>query len=334
MTETVQIGNRLVGEGEPCLIIAEAGSNHNRDLGQAKKLIESAAAAGADVVKFQWFKAEFLYTQDNAAFPIIKANEFPRQWAKELADHAADQDIIFTASPFDKEAVDLLCDVGAPFLKWASPEIHDLPLLRYAASKRKPIIISTGMCNLADIHHAVEATRASGNSDVVLLHCVSAYPTEARHINLRMMDSISHAFELPVGLSDHTMSTVIPAAAVARGARVIEKTFTLSRSLPGPDHSYALEPVEFEQMVNAIREVEESLGSSIKQPINGAENLPLNNKSIIASVAIPQGTVITSEMVTVKRSPTGIKPLLLDVVIGRRTSRDMRPDEVINWEDI
>lgn len=334
MTEKVKIGDRWVGEGESTFIIAEVGSNHNTDLAQAKRLIDVAASSGADAVKFQLFKGEALYTRDNPSLELTRGHELPREWLQDLAGHAADQNIVFSASPFDREAVDLLCAVGVPFLKWASPEIHDLPLLRYAASKGRPILMSTGMCNLVDIHHALEATRAVGNKDIVLLHCVTVYPTEARHANIRMMDSIRHAFELPVGFSDHTMSIAIPAAAVARGACVIEKHFTLSRELEGPDHSYALEPEELTQMVRSIREVEDSLGSSIKQPIDGVESTPLNNKSIIAAVDILQGATMTEDMFTVKRARYGIKPVLMDVVVGRRAARDIKRDEVITWDAV
>ena len=334
MPTKIKIGDRWVGDGEPTFIIAEAGSNHNRDLNQAKELIDVAASSGADAVKFQIFRAEALVTRANPGFDVLKPIELPREWIGELAEHAAERGIIFSASPFDREAVDLLCEVGAPFLKWASPEIHDIPLLKYAASKGKPLIISTGMCNLVDIHHAVAAARSEGNDELALLHCVSAYPTEPKNANLAMMHSIRHAFELPVGFSDHTMDTLVPAFAVAMGACILEKHITLSRQLEGPDHFFALEPHDLKEMVRAIREVEDSRGSSIKEPVPDVEPLVFKYKYLVASVDIPKGTSITSEMLTVKRGPYGILPVLLDVVEGRTALRDIKEDEFIVWDAI
>jgi len=332
MTTKIKIGDRWVGEGEPTYIVAEVGSNHNGDLAQAKELIDVAASSGVDVVKFQIFKAETLLTHDHPAFQIIKDNELPREWVGELASYAEKRDIIFTASPFDHEAVDLLCEIGVPLLKWASPEIHDIPLLKYAAATGKALLVSTGMCNLMDIHHAIEAVRSQGNENFAVLHCVSSYPTETADINLRMMDSIRDAFKVPVGLSDHTTSTVIPAAAVARGACVIEKHFTLSRSLDGPDHSFALEPAELSAMVSAIREVDEGLGSSVKGPVPVVENLAVKYKYLVSDVAIPVGTTITTDMLTVKRGGHGILPVNLEIVVGRKAAEDIPEDKLISWE--
>jgi sialic acid synthase SpsE len=329
----VKVGERWVGDGEPTLIIGEAGSNHDGSLDQAKALIDAAADSGIDVVKFQVFEAEQLLTRDHPAFAVIKANELPRAWLEPLVDHARRRGVIFAASPFDADAVDRLHKLDVPLYKWASPEIHDIPLLQQAARTGKALIISTGMSGLTDVQIAVETAREQGNDAIILLHCVSLYPTPAEHANLRMMDGLRHAFGLPVGFSDHTMSTMVPVAAVARGACVIEKHFTLSRTLKGPDHPFALEPAELAAMVRGIREVEVALGASVKQPLYGVERTDLNYKGLVAAVRIPKGTPIAWEMLRVKRAPPhGIKPVWLPQIVGRRAARDLQPDEPITWD--
>lgn len=346
MREKVKIGDRWVGEGEPTFIIAEAGANHDRKLGQAKQLIDVAVDAGADAVKFQVYSAETMYSRKTPQFSylkeleagkstydILKDIEIPREWLGELAKYCRDKGIIFLASPFDREAVEQLYAVGVPAYKWASFEIVDLPLLKYASNKGKPMLLSTGMCNLADIQEALEAVYSTGNEDVILLHCTSLYPTKINQVNLRMMDTMKNTFHLPVGLSDHTLGITVPIAAVARGACVIEKHYTLSRKLKGPDHPFALEPEELKQMVRAIREVEESLGSPIKQMIPDEEEMArLGRRSIIARVNIPKGTKITEDMLIIKRPGYGIKPKFLDMVIGREAKKNIEKDDIITWE--
>ena len=345
MMGKVKIGDRYVGEGEPTFIIAEVGANHDKKLSQTKELIDVAVDAGADAVKFQVYSAETLYSRKTPQFSylkeldatkstyeVIKENELPRQWLEELAEYCQNKGIIFLASPFDREAVDQLYELGVPAYKWASFEIVDLPLLKYAAGKGKPMLLSTGMCNLADIQEAVHVVCSTGNKDIILLHCTSLYPTKLNQVNLRMMDTMKTTFHLPVGLSDHTLGTTIPIAAVARGACAIEKHFTLNRKLKGPDHPFALEPDELRQMVRAIREVEEGLGSPIKKMIpEEAEMAKLGRRSIIAKADIPKGTKLTEDMLIIKRPGYGIKPKFLDAVIGREAKRNIEKDEIITW---
>jgi len=331
MTKKIKIAERWVGEGEPAFIIAEVGSNHNRNLEQAKKLIDVAAESKVDAVKFQLFKAENLYPETDPMFAVMKTNELPQEWARELAEYAKSRSLIFLASPFDAESVDYLEKVGVPAYKWASSEAINLPLLRYAAAKQKPMLIATGMCDLADVGTAVELVRAMGNQDIVLLHCASLYPAEPHHVNLRAMATMRDAFHLPVGFSDHTLGYIVAAAAVARGACVIEKHFTLSRKLKGPDHSYALEPDELQQLVKAIREVEASLGSPIKDMLPEEKQLA-RRESVAAAVNIPKGTSITGDMLLVKRPALGIKPRFLDAVIGAKAKVDIEKDEPITWD--
>jgi len=338
----------MVGEGEPCFVICDAGANHDRKLSQAKELIDVAAEARADAVKFQTYSAETLYSKktprfsylDNitagqSTYDLIKSIELPREWQAELADYSGRKGIMFLSTPFDKEAVDELYALGIPAFKWASFEIVDLPLLKYASGKGKPMLVSTGMCNLADIQEAVDAVLSSGNMDIILLHCISLYPTVPGLVNLRMMDTLREAFQVPVGLSDHTTGIAVPVAAVARGACVIEKHFTLSRKLKGPDHSFALEPPELKQMVSSIREVEQSLGSPLKRMLPEEEEMAkLGRRSIIARADIRSGTRITEDMVIIKRPGYGIAPKFLNVVLGREVRKDIEADDAITWDMI
>lgn len=348
MRKKVKIGDRWVGEGEPTLIIAEVGANHDRKLSQAQELIDVAVDAGADAVKFQVYSAETLYSRKTPQFSylkeldvgkstyeILRENELPREWLEELTKYCRSKQIIFIATPFDREAIDQLYEVGVPAYKWASFEMVDLPLLKYAASKSKPMLLSTGMCNLADIQEAIDTVCSTGNENIILLHCTSLYPTQTNQVNLRMMDTMKNAFHLPVGLSDHTLGTTIAIAAVARGACVIEKHCTLSRKLKGPDHPFALEPEELKQMVRAVREVEESLGSPIKEMIPDEEEMArLGRRSIIARVDIKKGAKLTEDMIIIKRPGYGIKPKFLDIIIGREAKRDIEKDDIITWEMI
>jgi sialic acid synthase SpsE len=347
-TARVRIGERWVGDGEPCFIIAEAGANHDRKLSQARELIDIAREAGADAVKFQTYSAETLYSRktplfgylkhlegEKSVWEIIKENELPREWQGELEAYARQRGILFFSSPFDRAAVDELDALAVCAYKWASFEIVDLPLLRYAAAKGRPMIISTGMSSLAEVQDALETVYGAGNRNVVLLHCASLYPARVDQANLRMMDSLRLAFGVPVGFSDHTPGITVPLAAAARGANVIEKHFTLSRRLRGPDHPFAIEPAELRAMVQGIREAEASLGSPLKQMIpEEAEMARLGRRSVIAGVRIPKGTELTEEMLIVKRPGYGIPPKFLDLVVGRVARQDIEADDVITWEMI
>jgi sialic acid synthase SpsE len=295
-----------------------------------------AAESGADAVKFQIYSADTLYSEKSAAFPVIKEIETPRDWLRPLADHARRKRVAFFATPFDIEAVDQLEQVGVPCFKWASLELVNHPLLRYAAAKRKPMILSTGVSDLADIQEAVNVVRAEGNHEIILLHCASLfeYPQKPHQVNLRMVDTMRTAFGVPTGFSDHTLSVAIPAAAAGRGACVIEKHFTLDRRLPGPDHGFAMEPCEFKDMVKAIRDVEASLGSSEKKAIAEEEGVLQQRPSVIARVDIPAGAVITDTMVITKRPGLGIAPKFLNMVIGRMARKEIRKGEGVTWDSI
>ena len=337
----VRIGDRLIGEGEPCFIIAEAGSNHNGSLKQAKKLIDVASEAKANAVKFQIYKAESLYSRYTPEFSYLKGQdtyelikdiETPREWINELAKYCEDKNITFLATPFDFKAVDLL-DKYVPAFKIASFEIVDLELLRYAAEKGKPMIISTGMANLGEIEDAINAIKSAGNEDIILLHCNSLYPAPVDVVNLKAVDTMKTALKVPVGFSDHTSGIHIPIAAVAMGACVIEKHFTVDRNLPGPDHSFAIEPDELKEMVRCIREVGKAKGNGIKEKsvLESEEMYIKARRSIHAKVDIPKGTLITGDMLIIKRPGYGIKPKFIDIVSGREAKKDIKEDEWITW---
>ena len=340
----MEIRNKLIGEGESCFIIAEAGSNHNGRLEQAKKMIDAAVEAGADAVKFQIFKAqnlyskytpEFSYLKGKNTYELIKSIETPREWIKELAGCCNEKNIDFLASAFDFEAVDLL-DKYVPAFKIASVEIVDLELIKYAAEKGKPMIISTGMANLGEIEEAINAIKSVGNGDIILLHCNSLYPTPVEIVNLKAIETMKAAFNVPVGFSDHTLGIHIPIVAVAMGACVIEKHFTLDRTLPGPDHSFAIEPDKLKEMVRCIREVEKAKGSGIKEKseLESEEMYIKARRSIHAKINIPKGAIITRDMLIIKRPGYGIKPKFIDIVIGKEAKKDIKEDEWITWEII
>ena len=331
--DKVQVGDRWVGSNEPVFIIAEIGSNHDQRWDQGTQIIDAAASAGADAVKFQIYSADDLYSPGTPVYDIVKATELPPEWIPRLAEYSDKLDLQFFASVFSQKAVDYLVGVNVPAYKCASSEIANLPLLKYIASKQKPIIISTGMSDLADIYEAIITIESEGNTDVILLQCTSLYPTEPRHVHLRAMDTLRSAFQLPVGISDHTIDAVIPIAAIARGACVVEKHLTINRKLSGPDHSYALEPAEFKKMVEGIRATEDALGSPIKRMLPEEAELA-RRVSIRAAQDIGIGETLTRDLLVVERPAGGILPRLMDGVIGRKTRKLISKGEAVTWEKI
>lgn len=345
----VKIENRWIGDLEPVFIIAEVGVNHNGDIGLAKKLVNVAKDAGADAVKFQAFKTEKVVTKyaekakyqrettglSESQYDMIRRLELEEEEFIELYDYAKKKNIIFLSSAFDKESVDLLSKLRIPAFKVASGEITNFPLLRYIAEKKKPIILSTGMSTLGEIEDALKVIREKGIEDIVLLHCVTSYPTKKEDVNLRVIETLRHRFNLPVGFSDHTLGITIPIAATALGAVLIEKHFTLDKTLPGPDHRASLEPDELRDMIKAIRDVEKALGDGIKKPTKDEEVIKkIVRRSIVAKVEIPKGTVITENMLDSKRPGVGIEPKYLNEVVGKRAKKDIKPDELITFDKL
>jgi len=349
MVRKIQIADRCVGEREPCFIIAEAGVNHKGDINLAKKLIDVAKEAGADAVKFQTFKAEDAvsktaekaeYQKETTAaeelqFEMIKKLELSGRDFEELFDYAQGEGTIFLSSPFDKGSVDLLDRLGVPAFKIGSGEITNFRLIRHIAKKHKPIILSTGMSTLAEIEEALQAIRGEGTGDIILLHCITAYPAKIEDANLRAMQTLMTAFKLPVGFSDHTVGITLPIAAVALGAVVLEKHFTLDRNLPGPDHKASLEPEELKQMVEALRQVEKAMGDGIKRPTHEEEEIKrVARRSIVAKIDIPQGIVITEEMLDIKRPGIGIEPKYISKVVGNVARSLIKRDELLTMDKL
>ena len=345
LRDTIEIGGRQVGGGAPCYVIAEAGANHNRDKGIAIELIDVAADAGADAVKFQTYSGATIYSSKTPQFEYLKdsrspqelleAIALPRDWQAELAEHAAKRGIHFFSSPFDHAAVDELAALGVPAMKIASFEIVDLQLIRKAASTGIPMIVSTGMASYGEIEDALRTVADAGNEQAALLRCASVYPADPEIMNLRAMATMRDAFGVPVGLSDHTLGISVPSGAAALGMEVLEKHFTLSRDMEGPDHAFAIEPDELKALVKAVRDVEAAIGTGRLEGPSEAEKremYTLARRSLIAATDIPAGTTITEEMLTVKRPGFGIPPKQIDIVVGRQAKVDIAFDEVITWE--
>jgi N,N'-diacetyllegionaminate synthase len=332
---------------QPVFIIAEAGVNHNGDLELARQLVKVAAEAGADAVKFQTFRADTLVTAaaPKAAYQkqttavaesqhaMIKKLELDLAAHELLIEHCSLHQIGFLSSPFDLGSIDLLNALGLPIFKIPSGEITNLPYLRKVGALDKPTIISTGMATLAEIDAALQALTLAGldKKRLTILHCNTEYPTPMCDVNLRAMLTIADHFDVAIGYSDHTLGIEIPIAAVALGARVIEKHITLDRNLPGPDHRASLEPQELRAMIKAIRNLEQALGDGIKRPTPSEElNRPIARKSIVANGRIRAGEPFTTNNLSVKRPGTGIDPMRWDEVIGLAAKRNFAADEMID----
>lgn len=343
----ISIAGRSIGEGEPCFIIAEAGVNHNGDINLAKSLINATKEAGADAVKFQTFKTEKLVTKSAAKaeyqkittgnsesqYEMLQKLELTREELIELKKYAEKEKIIFLSTPYDEASADFLKEIGVPAFKISSADITNTPLLIHIAKKRLPIIISTGMSTLGEVEEVAEAITSTGNRELVLLHCNFNYPANVEEINLRAMGTLKKAFGFPVGYSDHTLGIEVPIAAVALGACIVEKHFTLDRSLPGPDHRASLEPDELKTMVKSIRNVERALGTSIKRVSKSeAPNRRISRRSLVANRNISKGTTITKEMISIKRPGTGILPKYYNIVMGLQATREIKEEETLTWD--
>jgi len=312
-------------------------------------LIDAAHASGADAVKFQTFRADLLATQaahkapyqERAAtkaesqFEMLQRLELDAGAHHRLIEHCRQIGIQFLSSPFDMQSADLLASMDVPLFKVPSGEITNHPLLEHLARKGRPMILSTGMSTLGEVEEAVQLIQAAGTSQLTLLHCVTEYPAPYADVNLRAIQTLKSAFGLPVGYSDHTPGIEIAVAAVAMGAVVIEKHFTLDRSLPGPDHAASLEPAELQQMVRAIRNVEAALGTGIKAPAPcELPNLSVARKSVVAARALTAGHRITAGDLDIKRPGNGLAPKLLPALVGRSLRADVARDEVITWDHL
>jgi N,N'-diacetyllegionaminate synthase len=346
--ESFEIDRRPIGGRAPCYVVAEAGANHNRDLGLARELIDVAASTGADAVKFQVYSGKSLYSTktprfrylenvaaDKPVHELLEDVALPREWIGELVEYARGRGLPCFATPFDADAVRELVEAGVPALKIASFEIVDLELIAAAAATGLPLIVSCGMARYGEIDDALDAVAGAGGRDVALLQCASLYPAPPEIMNLRAMATMRRAFGVPVGLSDHTTGNAVALGARGLGMQLLEKHFTLDRTMSGPDHPFAIEPAELQELVAGIRAIEGALGAGrLDGPsdLEAEEMFRLARRSLIAARDIPAGTVISREHLVVKRPGFGIMPKHIDHVVGRRARTDIEQDDVITWE--
>lgn len=331
------------------LIIAEAGVNHNGKIELAYEMIDAAKKAGADIIKFQTAKPELVisrYAQKADYQKVTTGNEESQlEMCKKihlkfedyipLKKYCEEVGIQFLSTPFDLESIDFLEDLGCDIWKIPSGEITNLPYLIAIAKTGKPIILSTGMCYLEEVETAIETLKRYGAGEITLLHCTTEYPTPYEDVNLKAMLTLKETFGLEVGYSDHTKGIEVPIAAVAMGASVIEKHFTLNKNMEGPDHKASLEPMELENMVSAIRNIERAIGEGVKKPADSEiKNIEIARKSIVASCAIRKGDMFTEENLTTKRPGNGISPMKWFDILGKIAGRDYQEDELIEKEEL
>lgn len=343
MNQIIKTKNFNIGGDNPAYIIAEIGSNHNGSFDIACELIEKAKDAGANAVKFQTFKASNHYSKKTPKISMYKENiydlieslEIDRSWHPKLSKLCSDLGLDFMDSPCDFEAIELANSVDMDILKVASFDMVDINLVRKIAQTGRGVLLSTGMANLAEIQNAINICQSENNNNLVLLQCTSLYPAPAKLTNLKTMETYRQAFGCIVGYSDHTLGDHISCAAVARGAKVIEKHYTFNSKAKGPDHQFAIEPKELKEMIEKIREIELSLGDGIK---NGPrdEEMEMYNKarrSILANKNMKKGEVITADSLVVKRPGLGLSPLFFNNLIGMTLKSDVSQDEPINWSN-
>jgi N,N'-diacetyllegionaminate synthase len=344
---SIRIGDRMIGPQESVFVIAEAGVNHNGDLDLARQLIDAAVQAGADAIKFQTFSAETLVTaaapkadyqrqttnEEESQLEMLRRLELPRPVHRELQLYCHQRGIMFLSTPFDESAVDFLDQLGVPAFKISSGDITNIPLLEHIARKGKPILLSTGMSDMNEVRKAVQMVRDAGHEELVLLQCVSNYPADPADVNLRAMQTMATEFGVRVGYSDHTAGIEVALAAVALGACVIEKHFTLDRSLAGPDHQASLEPNEFAAMIEGIRKVEAALGDGRKARAESeADTMRVARRSLTAARDIPAGTILTRDLIAIQRPGSGLSPALLPSLVGRRVCVDVSAGSLISFE--
>lgn len=347
MDRSFHIGKDRIGAGSRCYLIAEAGVNHNGDLAMAHRLVDAAVDAGADAVKFQTFRAESLVTVSapkaayqkattdagESQFAMLKKLELSREAHVALQAHAAQRGITFLSTPFDEESADFLKKIGVSTLKISSGDLTNTPFLEHLAGMGLPVLLSTGMATLEEARAALKAM--SGGPPLGLFHCVTSYPAPVEQTNLRAMETLSREFAVPVGFSDHSDGIVLPIAAVAMGAAMVEKHLTLDRHLPGPDHAASLSPEAWGEMARSIRAVEAAMGDGVKRPAPcEEENIPIARKGLTLAVDAEGGTVLTPAHVCVRRPALGMAPSALAGAIGRTLRVGLRRGDPLREEDL
>lgn len=347
MIEPIALKNgRKIGPGFPSYIIAEIGSNHDGSLDKAKKLISLAKKAGADAAKFQSFQAHTLvnaFTKDKnewkkeAAFEVLENMELPFEWHHILSDHAKSENIDFLSTPFDHERLQLLNSLDLPLIKIASGDLTNTKLLQEAATLKKPIVISTGAATLKEVQNAHKILTEAGAKQIAILQCVSCYPAHFSDANILAMKTIQETFHVPVGYSDHAPGYIVPLGAIALGASIIEKHFTDDKTLKGPDHPHSLNPEEFKELCESIRNMEKALGSGKKEPcIHEMDERVMARRAVYASKTIPKQTKITEDMIKTVRHAfsEGIPATEYDLVIGSITLSEIKEHEILSWDKL
>ncbi len=346
----IKIGNRKIGDGHPVYIIAEIGANFDHDIEKAKKLIKAAKECGADCAKFQSFIAEKIVSANGFAsmqlkgvhgswgrpvHEVFREAEFPREWHKEISDYCNEIGIDFSTSPYDFEAVDLCMDLDVPFIKIGSGEITWLEMLEYVAKKNKPMLLATGDATMSEIDEAIRTIEATGNTNLVLMQCITNYPSKIESANINVLKNYQTAFNILTGYSDHSPGPVVSLGSVALGGIVIEKHFTLNKKDAGPDHPHSMDVNEFKRMVDYIRELETAMGSTRKLVVEEeAETVYVQRRGLYSACFIPKGKKIEKADLTVLRPALGIPPKYINVVTGRTASKDIQPDSPIFWTDL
>lgn len=342
--KNVKLGDTFIGDSNPTYIIAEIGGNY-LNFQEAKLLIDLAQSTGVDAVKLQTYRADTItskkavYDMPNVGHAsqheLFKKYEIDFSLHKDIWDYCREKKIFVFSTPSHMQDVELLEKLECQTYKIGSDDAYNIPFLEEISALGKPIILSTGMCTINEVRESVSAMLAMGNSDIVLLQCVTNYPAEPEHQNLRCMQSMKNEFCLPVGFSDHTIGTVCSIAAAALGANIIEKHFTNNKKNEGPDHILSADPVEMREIVNSVRIIESALGDGLKRPSEGEKTTRLNNrKGIISTIDIPEGTTIKEEMVAIKRPGLGIMPKYYNEIIGRTAKTDIEAEEPILWNHV
>ncbi|HLC56873.1 MAG TPA: N-acetylneuraminate synthase family protein [Candidatus Nanoarchaeia archaeon] len=348
MVTRIKIGNRYVGDDEPCFVVAEAGVNHDCMLERGYELIKKAKENGADAIKFQTYKAEKIaiknspkyWTESDETqydeyknFDYLSEEDFIK-----MQKYAEELGIIFFSTPFDEESADFLEKIGVPMYKIASADITHLNLLKHIAKKGLPMALSTGAATIGEIEEAVSVIEEQGNNQIILLHCILSYPTPTKDMNLNMIPTLKKIFpDYLIGLSDHSLGTLVPIGAVSLGAKMIEKHYTIDKTLKGSaDHWLSVDPKELKEMVTNIKQIESALGSTLaRRPIKVEEPAQrLARRSIVANRDIRAGEIFDVKNITSKRPGTGINPRFFSEIIGRRVLKDMKEDDILDWEHV
>lgn len=345
----IKIGNRVIGAGHPTYLIAEIGANFDGNIDKAKRLIDAAKESGADCAKFQTFITERIVSEGGfsrmklegvhgswgrTVSEVFKEAEFPAKWHREIVDYCKKVEIDFCTAPYYKEAVDLCMELDVPFIKIGSGEITWLEMLDYIARKGKPIMLATGDATLSEIDEAVRTIEAAGNRDLILMQCITNYPSKIDSANVNVLKTYQSAFDILTGYSDHSPGPVVALASVVLGGCVIEKHFTLSKKDKGPDHPHSMEPHEFKQMANFVREIERAMGSTRKEVVEEErETVYVQRRGLYASRDIANGHIMTDDDIEVLRPALGIQPKFKNVVIGKTASINIKKGDPLFWEN-